>query len=65
MPVQSFPSSANEVAERMIEEYALLGHQKMLMQIDLGAMPFKEVANVIERLGTRVLSQVRAAIARQ
>ena len=54
--------SANEVAERMIEEHALLGHQRMLMQIDLGALPFKEVASVIERLATKVLPQVRTAI---
>ena len=53
--------SANEVAERMIEEHELLGHQRLLAQIDLGALPFKEVASVIERLATSVLPQVRAA----
>lgn len=54
--------SPAEITDRILLAHETLGVDRFLAQVDLGALPFSEVAAVIERLGTRVAPAVRQAI---
>lgn len=56
--------SPDQVAERMLHMHEVLDHDRILAQVDLGALPFAEVARVVERLATKVAPQVRAGVGR-
>jgi probable LLM family oxidoreductase len=56
-----FCGSPQEVIDKMLWEYELLGHSRFLAQIGLGGLPFKETARSIEMLATEVLPVVRRA----
>jgi alkanesulfonate monooxygenase SsuD/methylene tetrahydromethanopterin reductase-like flavin-dependent oxidoreductase (luciferase family) len=53
--------SPDEITERLLLAREVLGIDRFLAQIDLGSLPFSEVAAVIERLGTRVAPALRKA----
>ena len=52
--------SAQEMIDKIMEEYKLLHHDRFLAQIDVGRLPFREVAKAIERFGEKVAPVVRA-----
>ena len=54
--------SPAEIADKILAQHALLGHDRFLAQIDIGAQPFAQVADAIERLATEVAPKVRAAL---
>ncbi|WP_430540034.1 LLM class flavin-dependent oxidoreductase [Neobacillus drentensis] len=54
-----FVGSSQEIIEKILRHYELFGHQRFLAQIDIGGMPFKKVAENIERLATEVAPVVR------
>lgn len=54
--------SAEEISEKILQEYELVHHDRFLAQIDIGGLPFREVARVIELYGTRVAPIVRKAV---
>ena len=45
----------------MLWERELFGHQRYLAQVDIGGLPFAEVARTIELLGAKVAPAVREA----
>ncbi|MBR0754339.1 LLM class flavin-dependent oxidoreductase [Bradyrhizobium jicamae] len=51
--------SPDEITERLLFAHEVLGIDRFLAQIDVGSLPFPEVAAVIERLGTRIAPVVR------
>ncbi len=51
--------SAQEMVDKIMQEYELLQHDRFLAQIDVGRLPFREVAKAIERFGERVAPVVR------
>jgi len=53
--------SSDEISERLLLAREVLGIDRFLAQIDLGSLPFSEVAAVIERLGTQIAPVVRKA----
>ena len=55
--------SSQEVVDKLLVQHALVGNDRFLAQLDIGAQPFKQVARAIERLATEVAPQVRAATA--
>ena len=57
-----FVGSPAQIAEKILYEHALFGHQRFLAQIDIGGMPYAKVANAIELLATEVLPMVRKAL---
>lgn len=57
-----FVGSPQEIAEKILYEHELFGHQRFLAQIDIGGMPFAKVAQVIELLASDVLPQVNRAL---
>ena len=54
-----FVGSSQQIVEKILEQYELFGHQRFLAQMDIGGMPFKKVAENIERLATEVAPVVR------
>jgi probable LLM family oxidoreductase len=54
-----------QVAEKILFQHELFGHQRFLMQSSLGAAPHREVLRSIELLGTEVAPIVRAEVARR
>jgi probable LLM family oxidoreductase len=52
--------SAQEMIDKIMQEYELLRHDRFLAQIDVGRLPFREVAKAIERFGEKVAPAIRA-----
>ncbi|MBI0577917.1 LLM class flavin-dependent oxidoreductase [Neobacillus cucumis] len=57
-----FVGSPQEMIEKILRQYELFGHQRFLAQIDIGGVPFKNVAKSIELLATEVAPVVRKEI---
>jgi probable LLM family oxidoreductase len=57
--------SPEQVAEKILFQHEIFGHQRYLMQSSLGAAPHRQVLRSIELLGTEVAPIVRAEVARR
>jgi alkanesulfonate monooxygenase SsuD/methylene tetrahydromethanopterin reductase-like flavin-dependent oxidoreductase (luciferase family) len=56
--------SPEQVAEKILFQHEVFGHQRFLLQSSLGAAPHREVLRSIELQGTVVAPLVRAELAR-
>ncbi|PFN96376.1 LLM class flavin-dependent oxidoreductase [Bacillus sp. AFS076308] len=54
-----FVGSSQQIIEKIMRQYELFGHQRFMAQIDFGGMPFKKIAENIERLATEVAPVIR------
>jgi probable LLM family oxidoreductase len=54
--------SPQEVAEKIVFEHQLFGHQRFLAQISVGPLPHAKVLRAIELFGTEVAPAVRKAL---
>jgi probable LLM family oxidoreductase len=54
-----------QVAEKILFQHGIFGHQRYLMQMSVGTMPHRSVLRSIELLGTEVAPIVRAEVARR
>ncbi|MEO8668279.1 MAG: LLM class flavin-dependent oxidoreductase [Bauldia sp.] len=54
-----FVGSPQEIVDKVLYERELFGHQRFLAQIDIGGLPYSEVARVIESLATDVAPVLR------
>lgn len=50
------------VIEKILQQYELYGHTRLLAQIDIGGLPFKYVARNIEWFATRIAPVIRREI---
>jgi probable LLM family oxidoreductase len=57
--------SPEQVAEKLLYEHELFGHQRYLAHISLGAVEHRDVLRAIELFGTQVAPVVRAEVARR
>jgi probable LLM family oxidoreductase len=57
--------SPEQVAEKLLYEYELFGHDRYLAHISLGAVEHRDVMRAIELFGTDVAPVVRAEVARR
>ena len=57
--------SPEEVAEKILFEHELFGHQRYLGQMSVGAVKHADVLRSIERFGTEVAPLVREEVARR
>jgi probable LLM family oxidoreductase len=57
--------SPQQVAEKILFQHEVFGHQRFLMQSSLGAAPHRDVLRSIELLGTEVAPLVRAELGRR
>ncbi len=55
--------STEQVAEKLVYEYELFGHDRYLAHISLGAVEHRDVMRAIELFGTEVAPVVRAEVA--
>jgi probable LLM family oxidoreductase len=54
-----------QVAEKILFQHGIFGHQRYLMQVSVGTMPHRSVLRAMELLGTEVAPLVRAEVARR
>jgi probable LLM family oxidoreductase len=54
--------SPEQVAEKILFEHSIFGHDRFLLQPSMGTMPHSETMRTIELFGTRVAPAVRAAL---
>ncbi|HEX2085673.1 MAG TPA: Atu2307/SP_0267 family LLM class monooxygenase [Solirubrobacteraceae bacterium] len=57
--------SPEEVAEKLLREHELFGHQRYVAQMSLGAVEHRDVLRSMELFGTEVAPVVRAEVARR
>jgi alkanesulfonate monooxygenase SsuD/methylene tetrahydromethanopterin reductase-like flavin-dependent oxidoreductase (luciferase family) len=57
--------SPEQVAEKILFQHELFGHDRFLAQMSVGPMPHADVLRSIERLGTEVAPLVRAELDRR
>ncbi|WP_217699648.1 LLM class flavin-dependent oxidoreductase [Sphingobacterium nematocida] len=53
--------SPQQIIDKMLYQYELYKHDRILLQIDFGGVPYDKVANTIELLATEVLPVVKKA----
>ncbi|MNC61766.1 hypothetical protein D3C75_1117290 [compost metagenome] len=47
------------IIEKILYQYELFGHQRFMLQLDIGGIPFAKVAKSIELLATEVAPVIR------
>lgn len=57
-----FVGSPNEIIEKILMQHEIFGHSRFMAQLDIGAVPFKQVAKSIELLGTHIMPAVNKAL---
>ena len=57
--------SPQEVAEKILWQHEIFGHDRTLLQFSVGPLPHADVMRSIELFGTRVAPLVRAEVARR
>jgi len=53
------------IIEKILHQYELYGHQRMLLQMDLGGLPYDKLARNIELVATQVAPAVRKYTAKK
>lgn len=56
-----FVGSPQQIAEKILRQYELFGHQRFIAQIDIGGLPFHKVASGIELIAAEIIPVVRKA----
>ena len=57
-----FVGSPQQIIDKIVYERELFGHQRFLAQIDIGGMPFADVARVIELFAVKVAPVIRRSV---
>ena len=60
-----FVGSPDEIAEKILFQHEIFGHQRLLLQLGVGTIAHAKVMRAIELLGTQVAPLVRAEIGRR
>jgi probable LLM family oxidoreductase len=59
-----FVGSPQQIVDKILYERELFGHQRFMALIDMGGLPFVEVARVIELFAIKVAPVIRGAVGR-
>ena len=59
----NFVGSPEEIAEKILYQHKLFGHDRFLLQLTVGTIPHKKVLEAIELFGTEVAPLVRRELA--
>lgn len=54
-----FVGGPNEIIEKILHQHELFGHSRFLAQVDIGGLPFRDIARTIELLATKVAPVIR------
>ena len=60
-----FVGSPAEIIEKILFQHEIFGHQRLLLQLGLGAIPHAQMMHAIELLGDQVAPTVRKELARR
>jgi probable LLM family oxidoreductase len=60
-----FVGSPDQIIEKILFQHQLFGHQRLLLQLGLGAIEHQQMLRAIELLGTKVAPVVRSEIQRR
>lgn len=60
-----FVGGPDEIIEKILFQHQIFGHQRLLLQLGLGAIAHEQMLRAIELLGTQVAPVVRAEIQRR
>ncbi len=63
LPGAYFVGSPQQVIDKLLYQHEMFGHQRFMAQIDIGGLPYAQVAQTIELLATEVAPVVRKATA--
>lgn len=61
----NFVGSPEQVAEKILYQHELFGHDRFLLQLSVGSMPHADMLRAIELFGNEVAPMVRAEVARR
>jgi probable LLM family oxidoreductase len=61
----NFVGSPDEIAEKILFQHEIFGHDRLLLQLSVGTVPHAQMMHAIELLGTRVAPLVKEEIARR
>jgi len=61
----NFVGSPQEVAEKILFQHEIFGHERFLLQLTVGSIPHAKIMRAIELYGTEVAPVVRAELARR
>jgi alkanesulfonate monooxygenase SsuD/methylene tetrahydromethanopterin reductase-like flavin-dependent oxidoreductase (luciferase family) len=61
----NFVGTPEQVAEKILFQHELFGHDRFLMQMSVGTIPHAQLLRSIELFGTQVAPLVRAEVARR
>jgi probable LLM family oxidoreductase len=61
----NFVGSPQEVAEKILFQHEIFGHERFLLQLTVGSIPHAKIMRAIELYGTEVAPIVRAELARR
>jgi probable LLM family oxidoreductase len=56
-----FVGSPQQIVDKILYERELFGHDRFIVQMDIGGLPYSQVAKVIELLATDVVPAVRSS----
>lgn len=54
-----FVGSPQQITEKILRQHELFGHQRFLAQIDIGGLPYRQVAETIELIASDIAPVVR------
>ena len=57
-----FAGGPEQIADRILHLHSLLGHDRQIIQMDVGGLPHTDFLHAIELLGTQVLPRIRAEL---
>jgi probable LLM family oxidoreductase len=60
-----FVGNPDEIVEKILFQYGIFGHQRLLLQLGVGTIDHKKMLRAVELLGTRVAPAVRKEIGRR
>lgn len=61
----NFVGSPTEVAEKILFQHEIFGHERFLLQLTVGSIPHAKIMRAIELYGSEVAPLVRAEVARR
>lgn len=64
-PGALFAGSPDEVAEKILAQHELFGHDRFMAHIGIGALPHEQTLAAIELLGTKVAPRVREEVTKR
>jgi len=54
-----FVGGPDEIIEKILHQHELFGHTRFLAQVDIGGLPYRDIARTIELLATKVAPVIR------